>query len=108
MLAALALITLGACSASIQEQSPFVQPGKFNFLTCKDIAQRDISASMREKELVSLMERANQDAAGPLVNAMVYASDLAQVRAEQRLLRRTADEKKCDEAPAPAYSPPPR
>lgn len=95
------LFGTAACSTSIQEQSLFVAPGKYDFLTCKDIAQREVSATLREKELNSLMDRANQDAAGPLVNALVYSGDLAQVRAEQRLLRRTAIEKKCDEQNPP-------
>jgi hypothetical protein len=82
----------------------FVQPGKFDLLRCQDLASRASSVAARERELMSLMERANQDAAGPLVNAMVYAADLEQVRADQRLIQRTMREKNCD---APASPPPP-
>jgi hypothetical protein len=99
--ATLCLSLLGGCSASLHEQSLFVAPGKFDFLNCADIARRQTAAAAREKELNGLMERANQDVGGPLVSAMVYAGDLAQVRAEQRLLLRTASDKKCGEPPQP-------
>src|ERR1700719_1416236 len=68
----------------------WVQPGKYEFLKCPDLAQRSMADSNREKELVSLMERANQETAGPLVNAMVYSADLHQVRADLELLAQTS------------------
>jgi hypothetical protein len=92
---------LCGCAANVEvADTLFVQPGKYNFLRCQDIAQRSSGAAARERELSSLMERASQSAAGPVVNAMVYAADLEQVRADQRLLARTAREKNCD-APSP-------
>lgn len=74
----------------------WVQPGKYDFLKCPQIAQQSVAKSAREKELLSLMERANQSAAGPVVNFMVYDSDLQQVRGELALLKQTAREKGCD------------
>jgi hypothetical protein len=74
----------------------FVQPGKYQFLKCPDLAQRSVAASNREKELVSLMERANQDAVGPVVNLMVYSADLQQVRADLAELQVASREKGCD------------
>jgi hypothetical protein len=92
---------LCGCAANVEvADTLFVQPGKYNFLRCQDIAQRSTDLATRERELSSLMERASQSAAGPVVNAMVYAADLEQVRADQRLLARTAREKNCN-APSP-------
>ena len=100
--------TLGACTANVQmADTLFVEPGKYRFLRCQDIAQRSVALTTRERELSSLMERASQSAAGPVVNAMVYAADLEQVRADQRLLWRTAQEKKCNEVPPAAAADPP-
>ena len=80
----------------------WVQPGKYEFLRCQDLAQRSVGLSNRERQLVGLMERANQEAAGPIVNAMVYSADLAQVRSDLALLQRTMQEKGCNSlAPAP-------
>jgi hypothetical protein len=100
-------VALGGCAANVEvADTLFVQPGKYRFLRCQDIEQRSASLAARERELTSLMERAGQSAAGPVVNAMVYAADLEQVRADQRLLWRTAQEKNCG-APKPQGTPAP-
>jgi hypothetical protein len=93
-----AALALAGCSSTLDRVytgSFWAQPGKYDFLKCPDLAQRSLSQSTREKELVSLMERASQDAAGPLVNAMVYSADLHQVRADLDVLQQTAREKGC-------------
>ena len=88
---------LAACSTTFEDVSNvYVAPGKFDLLKCPDLAKRSMEASAREKELTSLMDRANQDLAGPIVNALVYSTDLNTVRAELALLRKTAAEKNCD------------
>jgi hypothetical protein len=89
--------TLAACAATLDDVGGlYVAPGKFDLLKCPDLAKRSIAASNREKQLISLMDRANQDAAGPVVNALVYSNDLNTVRAELALLRKTTAEKHCD------------
>src|ERR1700720_576639 len=94
-----AALALAGCSMGLDRVHTggfFVQPGKYQFLKCPDLAQRSVAGSNREKELVSLMERANQDAAGPVVNAMVYSADLQQVRADLEELQAAIREKGCD------------
>jgi hypothetical protein len=89
--------TVAACSTTLDDVGGlYVAPGKFDLLKCRDLAQRSMRASAREKEITSLMDRANQDTAGPLVNALVYSTDLNTVRAELALLHKTAAEKNCD------------
>jgi hypothetical protein len=93
----LAALALGACSTDALHTGGFwVQPGKYDFLKCPDLARLTLNNSTREKELVSLMERADKDAAGPFINLMVYRSDLEQVRADLALLQETAHRKGCD------------
>ncbi len=82
--------------SSVYSSGFWVQPGKYDFLKCPQLAQESLAHSAREKELLSLMERANESAAGPVVNFMVYETDLQQVRGELALLRQTAREKGCD------------
>jgi hypothetical protein len=92
-----AAMALGGCTSDALHTGGFwVQPGKYDFLKCPDLARITLSNSNREKELVSLMERADKDAAGPFVNLMVYRSDLEQVRADLALLQETARQKGCD------------
>ena len=93
----LAAMALSACAADKVYTTGFwVQPGKYDFLKCPDLAKLTLTNSNREKELVSLMERADKEAAGPFVNLMVYRSDLEQVRADLALLQETARQKGCD------------
>lgn len=91
-----AALALGACTTGVYTGGFWVQPGKYDFLKCPDLARITLADSAREKELVSLMERADKEAAGPLVNLMVYRSDLEQVRADLALLQETARQKGCD------------
>lgn len=94
-----AALALGACSTGFDKVYTggfWVQPGKYDFLKCPDLAKRSMEGSTREQELMSLMERASQDPIGPFINLTVYASDLEQVRADLALLQQTAHEKGCD------------
>ena len=94
-----AALALGGCARGLEDvysTDLWVEPGKYDFLKCPDLARMSVAASAREKELVSLMDRANQSAAGPVVNLMVYDADLKQIRAQLALLERTAREKGCD------------
>jgi len=91
-----AALVLAGCAGgldSVHTGNFFVQPGNNQFLKCPDLAQRSVAGSNREKELVGLMERANQGTAGPVVNAMVYSADLQQVRADLQEVHATMREK---------------
>ena len=94
-----AALALAGCARGLEDvysTDLWVEPGKYDFLKCPDLTRISVSTSAREKELVSLMDRANQSAAGPVVNVMVYEADLKQVRAQLTLLERTAREKGCN------------
>ena len=45
------------------------------------------------------MERANQDTAGPVINVLVYSTDLAQARADQKNARMAARQQNCENIP---------
>src|SRR5262249_12770461 len=71
-----AALALGACSTiGVNTGSFWVQPGKYDFLKCPDLASRWIADSTKEQQLLSLMQRADQETVGPVVNLMVYRSD---------------------------------
>jgi hypothetical protein len=117
--AAILCATLGGCAGGIDSMYSsgfWVQPGKYDFIKCPDIAQRSIALSVQEKTLMSQMERADQEVAGPLVNIMVYRAQLEQTRADLELLQQTSREKGCKSivpttntpTPAPTPAPPDR
>jgi len=105
--AVLVAAALGGCAASLDViGDPFVAPAKFQFLRCQDIAARLTAAQARDKELRTLMDRAETSTGGSAVNMFVYGPDVQTVKSEIRQLRATAAEKKCpDEAPKTAPSP---
>jgi hypothetical protein len=86
---------LGGCAANLDLGILYAAPGKYDYLRCEDLAPRLANSVAREKQLVELMNRANQDVAGPVVNLVTYSTDLAQVRADQKNLRQAAVDKKC-------------
>jgi hypothetical protein len=102
MVLAVALPPLGGCAANLDLGILYAAPGKYDYLRCEDLPPRLKGAVAREKELLALMSRANQDAAGPAVSAVAYSADLAQVRADMKNLRQAAVDKKCGNVePAP-------
>jgi len=111
---ALLCAALGGCAGSIDSiysTGLWVQPGKYDFIKCPDIAQRLAGAKAQEKNLMNLMARADQEVAGPVVNVMVYQAQLEQARGDIRLLEQTYREKNCHEPPpkaGPAPAPPAR
>jgi hypothetical protein len=86
---------LSGCAANLDLGMLYAAPGKYDYLRCEDLPARLASAIAREKQLTDLMKRANQDVAGPVVSAVAYSADLAQVRADQKVLRQAAIDKKC-------------
>jgi hypothetical protein len=96
--AALVCAALGGCAGGLQSvytSDIWVEPGKYEFLKCPDLARRSVEFSEAEKKLMSQMERANQDVAGPLINLAVYRAQLEQIRSNIELVQRTAHEKAC-------------
>jgi hypothetical protein len=103
--AVLLCAALGGCAGGMQSvyTSDFwVQPGKYEFLKCRDLASQSVSLSQNEQKLTSLMERANQDVAGSIINVGVYQVQLEQTRSNLELVQRTAREKGCDSMVPPA------
>ena len=75
-----------------------VQPDKYHFLRCQDLAVRSTALSTREKELNSLIARAKEGVGGTLISAAVYGTELEQVRTELRMVYQTRREKNCEGA----------
>jgi hypothetical protein len=105
--AALATVSLGGCASSLNGiADPFVQPAKYQFLRCEDIAKRLVTTKAREQELRGLMDRASTDTGGSAVNFLVYQPDYLQVQSDLRRLNEAAAEKQCpDETPKAGETP---
>jgi hypothetical protein len=102
----LAAMTSACATTFEQVGSLYVAPGKYILLKCADLAAKSNAASDREKQLVSLMDRANQDVAGPVINTLIYKTDLDTVRAELAEIKKTEKDKNCNDVMAAAKPPP--
>jgi hypothetical protein len=96
---------LCGCAANLDLGILYAAPGKYDYLRCEDLPSRLAGALAREKQLIDLMNRANQDVAGPIVSVVAYSADLAQVRADQKILRQAAIDKKCGSIEPPEAKP---
>ncbi|RAI37686.1 hypothetical protein CH338_15340, partial [Rhodoplanes elegans] len=86
---------LGGCAQNLDLGILYAAPGKYDYLRCEDLPGRLAGAIGREKQLSDLIARANQEPSGAVVSSAAYSADLAQARAEQKLLRQTAVDKNC-------------
>lgn len=100
--AAILASPLMGCAQNLDLGILYAAPGKYDYLRCEDIKPRLAASLKREKELSDLMTRANQEAGGAVVNVVAYSADLAQARADTKILRQAAIDKKCGNIePAP-------
>lgn len=110
LMATLLTPVLGGCAANLDLGMLYAAPGKYDYLRCEDLPARLAASISREKQLNELIRRANQEAGGQVVSAVTYSADLAQVRADQKVLRQAAIDKKCGsiEPPEPKSNEPGR
>lgn len=110
LMATLLTPVLGGCAANLDLGMLYAAPGKYDYLRCEDLPARLAASIAREKQLNELVRRANQEAGGQVVSAVTYSADLAQVRADQKVLRQAAIDKKCGsiEPPEPKSNEPGR
>jgi hypothetical protein len=117
-LRALCILTAGAvsgCSTNDGIGSFIIDPGHYSVYHCKDLATRLQALLAREKDLSNLMDKASEGSGGLVIANLSYRADYENAVGEEKVLRRTAAEKKCElpppsvpVAPTPAvYSTPP-
>jgi len=88
---------LAGCAGSVDDIGLVtVDPAKFTFYNCADLATRNKQVINRERELRDLMERAEAGPGGAFASALAYRSEYVSVRGELKLLQQVAVEKKCE------------
>jgi hypothetical protein len=94
-------LSLSGCSlGSDSNFTLFADPGKYQYYSCDQIAAEMKSWANREKELKSLMDRADESAGGTAVGLIAYKADYVAAGEELDLLKATAHNKNCDQAPS--------
>jgi hypothetical protein len=97
----LAAVT-GACSTSVDTY--LVDPGHYSAYHCKQLVDRLTQLQTRETDLRNLMDKASEGGGGTLIGGMSYRVNYEKALGEEKVLRRTAAEKKCALEPAPSES----
>jgi hypothetical protein len=79
----------------------FVDPGMYanSLYHCDDLILRWKVLLAREKDLKSLIDKANQSAAGGVIGSLAYRSDYESVLTEEILVQRRAADLKCSLTP---------
>jgi hypothetical protein len=91
---------LAACSSSGNTSfSLFVDPGKYQFYSCEQIAPELKRWTTRAQELKTLMDRADQGAGGAAVGFIAYKAEYVAANEEIDMLRSTARGKSCEQDP---------
>jgi predicted small secreted protein len=108
-IAALCLLVAGflaGCSTNDGVGSFIIDPGNYSVYHCDGLAARLKALLAREQELTNLMDRASEGGGGVLIGNLTYRADYENTVGEEKVLRRTAAEKKCDLPPPAAPASP--
>jgi hypothetical protein len=74
----------------------FVDPGKYQYYNCEQLAGQRTHWTNRELELKLLMDKAEQGTGGTVVNVIAYQTDYVTAREELKVIETTARAKNCD------------
>jgi hypothetical protein len=72
-----------------------IDPGKYQYHTCEQLATATKGFTTRREELVTLMERAEQSTAGALVSTIAYKAEYTTAGQDLKLIEATARTKNC-------------
>ena len=95
----IAALAVAACGLSDGPGAIWVEPGKFTYYHYDDLARRWKQLIARENELRNLMERANESTAGAVIGSIAYRGDYEAALTKEKMVQRTAGEKKCGLTP---------
>jgi hypothetical protein len=89
---------LAACSSSGDTSfSLFVEPGKYQYHNCVQIAAEMSRWSTRAQELKALMDKADQSAGGAAVGFIAYKAEFVEAGEEVGMLQSAARAKNCEQ-----------
>jgi hypothetical protein len=87
---------LAACSSGSENSMTFfVSPGKYQYHDCDQLAAAAKSVATYQKGLKTLIDKAEQGAAGAFVGTIAYKTDYLAATEDLRAIESTAREKDC-------------
>ncbi len=73
----------------------FATPGTYDYFNCGELAKASVTAQERERELKTLIDRAEQGFLGGLIATTAYRSQYLKAQGEVKLVAETAQSKNC-------------
>jgi hypothetical protein len=92
---------LGGCGLSDGAAPYMVDPLRYEGYHCQDLLSQWNGLQAQEKNLRNLMARADEGPGGSVIGTLTYRTDYETVLGQEKVLQRTAAEKKC--ALTPVY-----
>jgi hypothetical protein len=89
---------LAACASEISNPlmgGPFVDPGKYEWHSCEQLAPQRKYFADRVQQLKLLMDKAEKGTGGAVVSVIAYKGDYVMAEDELKLIDATARDKKC-------------
>src|SRR5262249_6435867 len=89
---------LAACASEISNPVMggfFVDPGKYEFYSCEQIAANRKRVETRVQELRLVMDKAEKGTGGAVVSVIAYKGEYAAAQDELKVIDATARDKKC-------------
>jgi len=89
---------LVACASEISNPlmgGAFVDPGKYEFYSCEQIAANRKRVEDQVEKLKLLMDKAEKGAGGTVVSVIAYKGDYIAAQDELKVIDATARDKKC-------------
>src|SRR5580704_9156720 len=87
-------VALASCGLTDGPGTFIVDPGRYAASHCKELVTQWKQLRTREQELRGLMDKASEGSGGAVIGALAYRTDYETVISEEKLLQRTAAEKK--------------
>ncbi len=94
-IAVLTAVVLAGCGLGEDAGTFMVDPSRYDAYHCNDLTAQWKALLAREKELRGLMDKADEGRGGALIGTLTYRTDYETVLGEEKVLQRTAAEKKC-------------
>jgi len=96
MIIVLVAALMGGCTASDETAARFlVAPDQYVLYNCPQLAEAAQVTATRQRELETLMAKADTDSGGRAVSAMSYRPEYLQLRGRMTELRKEAATKHC-------------
>jgi hypothetical protein len=102
LICTLAAGVLGGCSLRDGVGPYIVDPGRYSAYHCNDLVTRLKALLEQEQNLRNLMDKASEGGGGTVIGTLSYRADYEKALGDEKVLRRTAAEKKCELGP-PTY-----